>query len=36
MKCYFIDWTTNWADEMDIYSAEVLTETELQDFKVVN
>ena len=33
MKCYFIDWTTNWADEMDIYSAEVLTETELQDFK---
>ena len=33
MKCYFIDWTTNWADEMDIYSAEVLTETELKDFK---
>ena len=26
MKCYFIDWTTNWADEMDIYSAEVLTD----------
>lgn len=23
MKCYFIDWTTNWADEIDIYSAEV-------------
>jgi len=33
MKCYFIDWTTNWADEMDIYSAEVLTEIELKDFK---
>ena len=33
MKCYFIDWTTNWADEMDIYAAEVLTETELKDFK---
>ena len=33
MKCYFIDWTTNWADEMDIYSAEVLIETELKDFK---
>jgi len=32
MKCYFIDWTTNWADEMDIYSAEVLTESELNDF----
>ena len=25
--------SSNWADEMDIYSAEVLTETELQDFK---
>ena len=33
MKCYFIDWTTNWADEMDIYSAEVLTESELNNFK---
>ena len=32
MKYYIIDWTTNWADEMDVHSAEVLTETELEDF----
>lgn len=33
MKCYFIDWTTNWADEMDITSAEVMNESEFDEFK---
>ena len=31
---YFIDWTFNWADEMEIYSCEVMTEKEYEDAKL--
>lgn len=33
MKYFLIDWTMNWADEINIYSAEVMTEEELNSAK---